>query len=54
MRLQDGEEALALLHVPRERIEMFRPLVPGSAAHFGLRLARGGDGGVDVGGQSLA
>ena len=47
-RFQDREKALALLHMPRERIEMLRPLVAGERRPFGLRLARRGDRGIDV------
>ena len=52
-RLEHGEEALALLHVTRERVEMLRALVAGERRPFRQRLARRRDRGVDVGGRAL-
>ena len=53
-RLQHREEALALLHMPRQRIEMLRALVAGKRRPPSLRLARRGDRRVDVGRGALA
>ena len=47
-RLQDREEALALLDVARKRIEMLRPLEAGERRPFGLRLPRRRDRSVDI------
>ena len=47
-RFQHREKALALLHVPGERVEIARALVAGKRRPFALRLARRGDGCVDV------
>ena len=52
-RLQHREEALALLHVARQRVEMARPLVARERRPFRLRLARRSDRRVDVGGRAL-
>ena len=51
--LQHGEEALALLDEPGERVEVLRPLMAGKRGPGGLRRARGGDGRVDVGRRPL-
>ena len=52
-RLEHGEEALALLHVAGERIEMLRALVARERRPVRQRLARRGDRRVDVGVRAL-
>ena len=47
-RFQNGQKALPLLHMARERINMLRPLEAGKRRPFRLGLSRRGDGGVDV------
>ena len=52
-RLEHGKEALALLHVAGERVEMTRTLVAGERRPFRQRLARRRDRRVDVGVRAL-
>ena len=47
-RLQDGEKALPLLHMARQRINMLRPLEARKRRPFRLGLPRRRDRGVDV------
>ncbi len=46
--LEHREKALALLDMPRERVEMTRPFVAAERRPFRQRLARGGDRRRDI------
>ena len=48
-RFHDREQPLMALHGAADRIEYFRPLIAGSRAPFGQRLARRRDRGLDIG-----
>ena len=50
---EHAEKPFAFLHMPRERVEMTRPFVARQRRPRGQRLARGGNGGVDVGLRAL-
>ena len=52
-RFENGETARMLLHLPGESVEIAGALMAAERLPCGQSLARGGDGGFDVGGVAL-